>query len=92
VPVTRLTKIQILQHAPSRPAWGFLFGNAVGGVDPWIENRTKNGGRGDHTQFKIAHTRPDAQFSLGKANLTHHPDLASGPGKIISIFRIGFVS
>jgi hypothetical protein len=24
VPVTRLTEIQILHHAPSRPAWGFF--------------------------------------------------------------------
>jgi ligand-binding sensor domain-containing protein/signal transduction histidine kinase len=45
-----------------------------------------------HEFINIAHTRQSAQFSLGKANLTHHPDLASGPVKIISIFGIGFVS
>jgi hypothetical protein len=44
-----------------------------------------------HELINIAHTRHGAQFSLGKANLTHHSDLASGPGKIISIFGIGFV-
>jgi hypothetical protein len=31
-----------------------------------------------HELINIAHTRQGAQFSLGKANLTHHPDLASG--------------
>jgi ligand-binding sensor domain-containing protein/signal transduction histidine kinase len=45
-----------------------------------------------HELINIAHTRQGAQFSLGKTNLTHHPDLASGWGKIISIFGIGFVS
>jgi hypothetical protein len=38
-----------------------------------------------HELINIAHTRQGAQFSLGKANLTHHPDLASGPGKIFHI-------
>ena len=50
------------------------------------------GGAITHELINITHTRQGAQFSLGKANLTHHSDLASGPGKIIFIFGIGFVS
>jgi hypothetical protein len=34
-----------------------------------------------HEFINIAHTRQSAQFSLGKANLTHHPDLASAREK-----------
>jgi hypothetical protein len=34
-----------------------------------------------HEFINIAHTRQGAQFSLGKANLTHHPDLASAREK-----------
>jgi len=30
-----------------------------------------------HEFINIAHTRQGAQFSLGKTNLTHHPDFAS---------------
>jgi hypothetical protein len=40
-----------------------------------------------HELINIAHTRQSAQFSLGKANLTHDPDLASDPVKIIFLLQ-----
>ena len=51
----------------------------------------KDGGEGDHTRIKITHTRQGTKFSLGKANLIFDAGLASNFGKIISIFRVGFV-
>jgi hypothetical protein len=35
------------------------------------------GGCGDYTRFNLSPHPPSAQFSLGKANLTHHAQLAS---------------
>jgi hypothetical protein len=72
---------------------GFLFWDEIEGrlelcARIWPKNMA---GEGDHTRVNIARTRQDAQFSLGKANLTHRAGLASDFGKRISIFRIGFV-
>jgi len=78
----------------TRGVWDFYFRmRAEGDLNHPLESWQKRlaGGAITH-ELTSPTTRQSAQFSLGMANLTHGGNLASDFGKIISIFRVGFVS